>query len=191
VDYDSGAVSPPAGDISDIDNYPYPTYPIPTTRPRILGEHGVDHFGVSGHECNSINDTTGYIGSMKYVKWPGAESAAPLLAPYPIGAHTSPLVSLLEAGHRDDVMTKEEMEKICCWIDLQIPFKGDYAEFLANSRLVSEYNYWANNRKIAEAEDAANIVEFIKDGQPGSGGPIVSGRPGPFDSKEPALFLNH
>jgi hypothetical protein len=100
----------------------------------------------------SYLDLTSYssrFGSTKYVKWIGAESAPTLLAPYPDGAHTSPLVSLLEAGHRKVVMTKEEMEKICCWIDLQVPFQGNYTELISDSSSVSQYNIWANHRKTA------------------------------------------
>jgi len=138
---------------------------------------------MSGHAYyRSYIDLTEYsvnFGSTKWVKWLGAECASPLQQPYPAGAHTSPLVSILEAGHHGVAMTTEEMEKVCCWIDLFIPFKGRYEEFLSDSGEASEYNYWANNRKIAEKEDSTNIAQFINDGQPG-GGPTGIAQPGPF-----------
>ncbi len=40
VTIDSGWFDSPAGDINDIHNYPTPSYPAPTAKPRVLGEHG-------------------------------------------------------------------------------------------------------------------------------------------------------
>jgi hypothetical protein len=145
---------------------------------------------MSGHAYNrSYLDLTEYsvpFGSTKWVKWMGAECASPLKPPYPVGAHSSPVVSLLETGHRGCVMTTEEMEKICCWIDLFIPFKGKYAEFLGDSGQASEYNYWANNRKFAEKEDSTNIVQFIQAGQPYGSTGIANQGPSNFQRTTPS-----
>jgi len=60
VTYDSGEFNAPAGDLNDIHNYPYPSYPIPTNKPRILGEHGVGHLGIDGHFWHR-KDTSRYL----------------------------------------------------------------------------------------------------------------------------------
>lgn len=84
------------------------------------------------------------------------------------------------------------MDKLACWIDLQIPFKGDYTEALATDTLVQEYNYWMNIRKIAEAEDAENIAEFIRDGQPnGSGSTEIRGLSGFSESSKQSSLSMH
>ena len=35
---------------------------------------------------------------------------------------------MLEAGHNEVKLTRAELETIACWIDLLVPFCGDYAE---------------------------------------------------------------
>jgi hypothetical protein len=73
-------------------------------------------------------------------------------------------------------MSNEEMEKICCWIDLFVPFKGSYTECVRSE--VADYNYWEGNRRIAQEEDSTIVAEFIKAGQP-NGSMTGIAKPGP------------
>ncbi|MBN1443612.1 MAG: hypothetical protein JXA90_12955, partial [Planctomycetes bacterium] len=63
-----------------------------------------------------------------YLRWVAAQSPPPMLAPCSTGAIRSPLMKLLESGHKDVVLTDAEMRTIACWIDLAIPYCGDYEE---------------------------------------------------------------
>jgi hypothetical protein len=36
--------------------------------------------------------------------------------------------SQVEQGHEDVKLSQEEMDKIACWIDLLVPYCGDYTE---------------------------------------------------------------
>ena len=42
------------------------------------------------------------------------------------GALASPLVLMLRAGHNDVQLSREDMRRICIWIDLNVPFYGVY-----------------------------------------------------------------
>jgi hypothetical protein len=60
------------------------------------------------------------------VNWVSSQSAPPVLAPYSAGAATSKLIQLLADGHEGVELSREEMDKLCAWIDLGVPFCGDY-----------------------------------------------------------------
>jgi hypothetical protein len=64
----------------------------------------------------------------KFVNWLNVQSIPPMLPPYFAGAVKSDLLKQLEAGHHDVKLSREELEKIACWIDLLVPFCGDYTE---------------------------------------------------------------
>jgi hypothetical protein len=159
---------------------------IPDCRGTLVSPDNNEHLW-----CQSYVDLTCYKtsfndpNSKKYVNWPGAESQAPLLPAYPPGSYNSNLVKLLRAGHKNVVMTKEEMDKICCWIDLFVPFKGSYTESVKASYEVTDYNYWEGNRRIAQKEDSTNVAEFIKVGQPNGSATGIT-KPGPSNLAKPS-----
>lgn len=62
------------------------------------------------------------------VNWLNVQSVPTILPPYHRGACKSRLISLLEEGHYDVELSREAMDKIACWIDLLVPFCGDYDE---------------------------------------------------------------
>jgi hypothetical protein len=54
---------------------------------------------------------------------------------------------LLEKGHEGVRLSREEVEKIACWIDLCVPYCGDYRE--ANDwsqKDVEAYEYYLRKR---------------------------------------------
>jgi hypothetical protein len=89
-----------------------------------------------------------------YVKWWGAQSAPPVVRPATTGSFRSPLVRMLELGHRGTALSREEMRTIACWIDLGVPFCGDYEE--ANAWSAGEWmlyrNFLAKRRAMDEIE---------------------------------------
>jgi len=110
------------------------------------------------------NDTDQRLGVIeersKYLNWIGRWSVPVMIPPYSHGSSRSPLVSLLEAGHEDVRMTREEMDKISCWIDLALPHSGEWTEGMTPEdkesymRVYEKRLYW-------EKQEAANIQEYI------------------------------
>jgi len=97
------------------------------------------------------------------VNWIPAQSAPPMLPPYFAGAARSPLIEVLEEGHMGVKLTDEEMDKFVTWIDLAVPFAGDYKEANAWSEGEQErYNYYYNKRKEQEEIEQHNIRELIE-----------------------------
>lgn len=100
------------------------------------------------------------------VNWIGAQSVPEMIPPYFAGAAKSSLISMLEKGHNKVKLSSEELEKITCWIDLYVPYCGDYTE--ANSWSEEEckkYNRYAEKRKQMARMEQGSIKEFIKNRQ--------------------------
>ena len=101
----------------------------------------------------------------KYVSWYTRFELMHQYPPYRAGAVRSGLVKLLEKGHKNIKLTQEEWDKICAWIDLNIPFAGEYDE----SNIWSDtekafYRARVNERARNEAIEARHIREMIQSG---------------------------
>ncbi len=100
--------------------------------------------------------------SSELVNWISAQSAPPALPPYYAGAARSLLITLLETGHEGVKMTREEFDKLACWIDLLVPYCGDYTEANAWSPDdVRKYNHFTQKRKRMEEIERNNIEKLI------------------------------
>jgi hypothetical protein len=90
------------------------------------------------------------------VNWIDCMSEPELLPPYSRGAATSKLMRLLRNGHEDVTLTRQELETIACWIDLLVPFCGDYREANAWSQDDLDLYARAESRReeLQEAERA-------------------------------------
>jgi hypothetical protein len=108
----------------------------------------------------SWSDAYRALADPKYANWVSPQSAPPMLPPYHAGAARSRLVELLEAGHEGVELSREEKDKIACWIDLGVPFSGDYTEAM-DPQHVAKYRYWLDRRKRWAAEEAANIEALV------------------------------
>lgn len=64
----------------------------------------------------------------RMVRWLGSQSEPSPQAACVSGSTTSELLKMLSEGHHGVRLTREDMEKIACWIDLFVPFGGDYLE---------------------------------------------------------------
>lgn len=106
-----------------------------------------------------------FKGSFKseLVNWPGMQSVPTLLPPYFRGAATSKLIKMLQNGHGKTNLSSKEKEIIACWIDLQVPFCGDYKEAnIWTNEEMDYYDYYLNKRVKSAEEDAENIKELIE-----------------------------
>jgi hypothetical protein len=68
----------------------------------------------------------------------------------------------LDQGHNDVRLSREEMDKIACWIDLLVPFCGAYTEAAAwTADETEKYEHFLNKRRLMEAAEQQNIQEFL------------------------------
>jgi hypothetical protein len=98
----------------------------------------------------------------RLVNWLSAQSIPPMLPPYYAGAARSGLTAMLENGHKGVELSPQEMEKIACWIDLLVPYCGDYTE--ANAWTDDEkakYEHYFQKRKRMEQIEQKNIDALI------------------------------
>lgn len=79
------------------------------------------------------------------VNWISPQSVPEMLPPYSAGAARSGLIELLEKGHEGAKLTAGEIRTLALWIDLGIPYCGDYTE--ANAWSPSEHQWYEYNVK--------------------------------------------
>lgn len=97
----------------------------------------------------------------RIVNWIGSQSIPAPLPPYAAGSTRSELLTLLEQGHGGARLSREELEKIACWIDLLVPYCGDYLE--ANTwtdEEMAKYQRYLDKRRRMEAEERRNLEEL-------------------------------
>jgi len=97
------------------------------------------------------------------VNWVGAQSEPNMLPPYAAGAARSRLLSMLADGHYGVQLAPEDVEKLACWIDLQVPFCGEYEE--ANQWTGEQqrtYAHFLEKRRRMEELERRDIAEWSK-----------------------------
>jgi hypothetical protein len=88
------------------------------------------------------------------VRWISKMSRPTELPPYHAGAVRSPLMRLLESEHYEVKLTAEERHKFAAWIDLLVPFCGDYREGHAwSDRELDFYGYYETKRDWQKQEE--------------------------------------
>ncbi len=92
------------------------------------------------------------------VTWLSVQSAPPMMAPYASGSHRSRLLRMLDEGHGQVKLDPAERARLACWIDLLVPFCGDYQE--ANAWTPAEaarYQHFLDKRRRLEGGSAAAL----------------------------------
>jgi hypothetical protein len=98
----------------------------------------------------------------KLVNWLNVQSVPPMLPPYYKGSAVSGLIGMLEKGHNDVKLSREDIDKIACWIDLLVPYCGDYTEANAWSQKdIEKYDHFLQKRKRMEQIELENIEALI------------------------------
>lgn len=69
-----------------------------------------------------------YTALHPYVRRNGPEGDYSLLTPLEFHANTSPLIQMLEKGHYNVKLNKEEQDRLITWIDLNVPAHGTWHE---------------------------------------------------------------
>jgi hypothetical protein len=113
----------------------------------------------------------------RVVNWIGTQSVPEALPPDFAGAARSELLTLLEEGHQGVKLSREELDKVACWIDLLVPYCGDYRE--ANAWTEDEmkrHERYAEKRRQMEEVEQQNIDAMLGNKEsargPGPAGPM-------------------
>jgi hypothetical protein len=100
----------------------------------------------------------------RMVNWIGSQSIPAPLPPYAAGACRSELMPLLESGHGGVQLSRQEIEKMACWIDLYVPYCGDYTEAAAWSEEErGKYQRFLDKRRRMEQIERRGIEEWVAD----------------------------
>jgi len=92
------------------------------------------------------------------VKWMNVQSIPPMLPPYFAGSKHSKLMTILKKGHGKTKLSTEELDKIACWIDLLVPYCGDYMEANAwGEGGEKKYRHFQKKRDKMEAIELQNV----------------------------------
>lgn len=98
----------------------------------------------------------------RVVNWIGAQSVPEPLPPYHAGSAKSSLLSMLDAGHGGTKLERADLEKIACWIDLLVPYCGDYMEAHAwDGGELERYSSFLEKRRRMEAVERQNIAALL------------------------------
>ncbi|MBI9018935.1 MAG: hypothetical protein JEZ07_16915 [Phycisphaerae bacterium] len=100
------------------------------------------------------------------VNWHNVQSAPSMLKPYLAGAAKSEIIKMFAKGksHKKVKLSKEELDKLACWIDLLVPYCGDYTEANAwNKAEIEKYQHFLNKRKYMEEIEKSNIQKYLKE----------------------------
>jgi len=99
----------------------------------------------------------------RLVSWITAQSRPSMLPPLSAGSVRSGLYDMLAGGHAGVELSAEELDKIACWIDLGVPYCGDYLE--ANAwppEALAEYAYYQHKRDRMAAIEKDNIAKLLR-----------------------------
>jgi hypothetical protein len=100
------------------------------------------------------------------VNWISNSSEPCMIPPQYGGSTRSKLIAMLDEGHHDVKLSREEMDKLAAWIDLVIPFCGDYVE--ANAWSEAELNRARERIQLRQEMDAIerqSIAEMADAGE--------------------------
>ena len=96
------------------------------------------------------------------VNWIDSMSEPDMLPPRHRGAAASGLITLLKKGHEGVTLNAESLEKIACWLDLLVPYCGDYLEHNTWSEQDHEfYNHYVKKRQRQEQYERRNLEALI------------------------------
>ena len=115
------------------------------------------------------SDSYHALAHHRVAKWVNPQSSPHILIPYSAGASQSPLIAMLESGeHFGVTLDREAMDKLALWIDLLVPYAGDYMEAM-NPAAKPRYLHFLEKRQRWQAEEARNIAALIEHLEAGLG----------------------
>ncbi|MBN2293786.1 MAG: PD40 domain-containing protein [Pirellulales bacterium] len=93
--------------------------------------------------------------------WINPQSAPSIQRPYNAGASQSRLIRMFEdESHYGVKLSPRELNRMIVWIDLLVPYVGDYTEAM-DERFVEQYNHFLRKREKWRQTEAQNIAELL------------------------------
>ena len=117
---------------------------------------------VDGKALRMWSDSYRALADRRVANWINVQSAPPMLPPYHAGASQSKLIRMLEEGHNGVKLSKEELDRFIVWIDLLVPYVGDYTEAMPEDK-IPRYTQFLEKRRRWHAEEAENIAAFLRE----------------------------
>lgn len=99
----------------------------------------------------------------KEVNWISCMSEPTMLKPYTAGSATSNIITRLEKGHGGVKLSAEEIDVFKLWLDLLVPFIGEYRE--ANNWTKEEmeyYDHYDEKRNEYAREELASVKAYME-----------------------------
>jgi len=118
--------------------------------------------------------TQGYVTltqkgrSNKWANWISVQSIPPMIPPKSGGSTKSELFELLKDHHKVN-LSREDLDKLAAWMDLVVPYTGDYMEENAwTDHDALKFERFQNKRHYIEAIERQELGEFVtaKTGKP-------------------------
>ena len=105
----------------------------------------------------------------RIVNWINVQESPPMLPPYNAGAAKSELLKMFDPNftpdgktHNDVNLSREELDKLAFWIDMLVPYCGDYFEANAwNDAELKKYEYYEKKRRDMQELDKQNTLRLI------------------------------
>lgn len=128
----------------------------------------------------TLNGASAGKNSRKILNWISTQSRPTMLPPYHAGSAKSEIVTMLRSGHPSSsvapaatsektTLSREELDKLCAWIDLAVPLCGDYVERnVWNDRDFDRYiGYQRKRERLAtEVRRNAEALYLKQTGEP-------------------------
>jgi hypothetical protein len=100
------------------------------------------------------------LANRRVANWINPQSQPSMLPPYHAGAAKSKLIDMLEQGHNGVRLSASELARFAIWIDLLVPYCGDYTEAMNDSD-IPRYRHFLAKRKQWEEQEARNIADLL------------------------------
>ncbi len=99
----------------------------------------------------------------KMVAWLGSQSVPTPIPPNTAGSTTSKLLTLLENDHHGVRLTRTDYETIACWIDLYVPFGGDYTESnIWTTKELEKYQRYDTKRRQFDIMELDAVKRYLQ-----------------------------
>ncbi|MEW6358865.1 MAG: hypothetical protein AB1696_21210 [Planctomycetota bacterium] len=106
------------------------------------------------------------LANRKVADWINIQSEPSMLPPYHAGAAKSKLITMLRdgQGHPGGAvrLSQEDMDILAGWIDLLVPYCGDYTEAMDETH-IPKYQRFEAKRMEWKKQESKNIEAFIRD----------------------------
>jgi hypothetical protein len=123
------------------------------------------YFTSAGKPADKPFQVDGF-GPNPLVNWMNVQEVPTPLPPYHAGSAKSKLMAMLRDGHKDVRLSREDLDKIACWIDLLVPYCSDYTESNTwTPQELAAYEKRVQKRRDMEAVERQNIREYTEQRQ--------------------------